>query len=510
MYRRNRVKDSVKPGRSTQVDQQSPSDRKSRSSNASVSVLVTTCFVLLLFLASGYPRNESKPISPTHIVQKVTAANDLINTPRSTNEVLKAASIDTVDRPPLLDTDGSRLHIIFSTDCSQFQHWQSYLLFYSALKVKQPGHVTRIASGCSDDEKLMVQRWHDEHIRNVISDRFSVHFTPRFSSVKTEMGEDTSKEYKFFNKPFGLRHWMEYGDGMGIDKSTGEPLDTDVIVILIDPDMILLRPIRADYTDESQTITQEKDIVAYPRRVQHGHPIAQKYGLGTQWQRFGLSTITGTDSSPAMSVSQSDGAKHYPAGPPYIATALDMYRIAIKWTEFAPKVHAEYPYLLAEMFAYCIAAAHLNLPHLMVESLMVSNTDAGGEAWPFVDAIEGSVCELSMNLDTKEYAPLPNVIHFCQRYMVGDSFFAKRQMPKLPGRGFFECDSPLLDIPPLDLGEAYLYKGRQKESLTPKQAKRNAFMICTLTKLLNDAGAFFKKNHCSEANWNMDLKLSGG
>ena len=28
-----------------------------------------------------------------------------------------------------------------------FQHWQSYLFFHAALKVKQPGYITRIASG---------------------------------------------------------------------------------------------------------------------------------------------------------------------------------------------------------------------------------------------------------------------------------------------------------------------------------------------------------------------------
>jgi hypothetical protein len=39
-------------------------------------------------------------------------------------------------------------HVIFSTGCSPQQHWLSYVFFYHALAVDQPGHVTRIASGC--------------------------------------------------------------------------------------------------------------------------------------------------------------------------------------------------------------------------------------------------------------------------------------------------------------------------------------------------------------------------
>jgi hypothetical protein len=45
-------------------------------------------------------------------------------------------------------------------------------------------------------------------------------------------------------------------------------------------------------------------------------------------------------------------------------------------------VYEDYPYLLAEMYAYSMAAAHEQLPHLQVDNYMVSSSDAGGEAWP--------------------------------------------------------------------------------------------------------------------------------
>lgn len=37
---------------------------------------------------------------------------------------------------------------------------------------------------------------------------------------------------------------------------------------------------------------------------------------------------------------------------------------------FVPKIYDEYPELLAEMYAYCMAAAHLELRHFKVRALV--------------------------------------------------------------------------------------------------------------------------------------------
>ena len=133
----------------------------------------------------------------------------------------------TTDDTTIIDTVGTvspttntTLHIIFSTDCSTYQQWQSYLFFYSAYTVGQPGYITRIVSGCNDDDdddsssskKKMKEdkerQWHNRHIRQVMSDRYRIHFTPKFSTVK-EYNEDgggggggggsssKGKEYKY-------------------------------------------------------------------------------------------------------------------------------------------------------------------------------------------------------------------------------------------------------------------------------------------------------------------------
>ena len=43
--------------------------------------------------------------------------------------------------------DEPEMHIIFSTDCTFYQDYQSIIIFHSAMAVKQKGQITRIASG---------------------------------------------------------------------------------------------------------------------------------------------------------------------------------------------------------------------------------------------------------------------------------------------------------------------------------------------------------------------------
>lgn len=398
---------------------------------------------------------------------------------------------------PEFDTDGkTRLHIVFSTDCSDYQHWQSYVLFFRAMKVGQPGHVTRIASGCSDKETKSVKAWHEEHITKAMSPKFDIHFTPHFSSVKDENG-NSKGNYDFFNKPYGLEHWMENGVGMGVDPTMGTMKDEDVVIILIDPDMALLKPIGADFSNVNNDIIfkslRHKNL-KHNSRVTHGSPFAATYGFGDQWRtKVNIAGIAGSD-SPALEVTDSESLSFYTVGPPYIATARDMYSISVKWAEFAPKVHKEYPHLLAEMFAYCLAAAHTKLPHTLVDSLMVSCAGCT-EGWALLDNIPSDeVCEFPGSMKTGDH--VPHVIHFCQRYMAGEWFFGKRKLPK----DFFTCEHPLLATPPKNLASIdykVLPSKKEKVVIGTRAAKQEAFMICGLTVFLNDAAEFFKENHCS-------------
>lgn len=215
--------------------------------------------------------------------------------------------------------DNTRYHLIFSTDCSPYQHWQSYLVYFSAMKIHQPGHITRIASGCEGEDKEAMEKWFQEHIQGM-SSRFHLHMTPHFSGVQNEKGE-TVGDYKFFNKPFGLKHWMEHSDHFSLQQ-------IDDIVILIDPDMILTRPIIGDFSNDVDTlIAKIRQPHVLGRRVEHGLPFAQTYGFGAQWERLDLDTIAGPE-SPAKLVDKMTGRLHYAVGPPYLATVQDMYQVS--------------------------------------------------------------------------------------------------------------------------------------------------------------------------------------
>lgn len=139
-------------------------------------------------------------------------------------------------------------HLVFSTSCSDFQRWQSYLLFFHAKKISQPGRVIRIASGCPESEWQKESEWHQQHISNTMSSDFHLHLTPSFTSVKGDGGKKVG-DYKYFNKPFGLKHWIENDPQLGYDPVTKKIKNEDAIIILIDPDMVMTRPITEDFSD---------------------------------------------------------------------------------------------------------------------------------------------------------------------------------------------------------------------------------------------------------------------
>ena len=122
------------------------------------------------------------------------------------------------------------------------------------------------------------------------------------------------------------------------------------------------------------------------------------------------------------------------------------------------RVYKKYPSLLAEMYAYSMAAAHTNLPHFTLHNLMVSNVHAGDEGWKWIDQLEDDVCEPAVNGVYYPGKTLPAVLHFCQFYRAGEIGFQKRRIKK----ELFSCDQPMMMELPRDLGKVN-YKNRDGE-----------------------------------------------
>jgi hypothetical protein len=141
--------------------------------------------------------------------------------------------------------------------------------------------------------------------------------------------------------------------------------------------------------------------------------------------------------------------------------------------------------LLAEMFAFCIAAAHLELPHQLISSLMVSDVSTGPdlEGWTLVDAIApNDVCARAKSVVAYPATTLrvPQVVHMCQRYGLGlEWFFTKH---KLPSESIYDCETPLFAEPPDDLATSFDYKvlppKYERKSVDTDQAKRMSFILC--------------------------------
>eukprot|EP00977_Amphora_coffeiformis_P013241 scaffold3410_cov158-Amphora_coffeaeformis.AAC.15 len=393
-------------------------------------------------------------------------------------------------------------HIVFSTGCTAFQDWQSYVFFYQAMKIKQPGTVTRIVSGCNEKEEATLRKIFQEQIIPMEPNRFKIHFTPDFAKI-LKPGID----YPYFNKPCGMKHWLETALGF-----PDNPQNEDAIVVLLDPDQAIMRPFQNN--DFSNTAWMHVDPDKVRTQIMHGAPMGQRYGFALQWKEKVRMSYVAPDlpePSPVDSLSREDANAGYVVGPPYIATARDMYKICDLWCQFAPRVHgASTPpltisprqHLLAEMFAYCLAAAHLELHHQTAASFMVSSVGGGrGEGWMYVDKLsDEEVCQP----DSIDPEALPNVLHFCQRYGWGPFFFGKRKLPHT----FLTCESPLLKEPPATILTDY-HEAQFPENVKQfdkRSAKENAFIVCFMIELLNEAATYFKQHHCN-ANANMEHSM---
>jgi hypothetical protein len=237
------------------------------------------------------------------------------------------------------------------------------------------------------------------------------------------------------NKPYGVLHWMEDALGMNQkDNHTDELMDG--IVMLLDPDMILLRPLTHDFTH--QHVLWAEGSPPATTVVRHGYPMAQQDGyLRSEWTEFNASYITNKPESSYTEADREAGPRLWNSGPPYLATVSDMYKIALLWSEYTPRVLDVFPKLFAEMYGLVAATVQLELPMTLIRSIVVSGpyeSDREGwhrEGWPYVDALpDDQVCDpISLQQQHQKQQQqqqpqsnkdnFPFILHYCQEYSLG-------------------------------------------------------------------------------------------
>mmetsp|Transcript_2688 Transcript_2688/g.3665 ORF Transcript_2688/g.3665 Transcript_2688/m.3665 type:complete len:480 (+) Transcript_2688:157-1596(+) len=405
----------------------------------------------------------------------------------------------------------SRVHVVFSTDCSEFQHWQSLVLLDSAMRVEQRGVITRLISGCTNERKKQMEK-EMQALAKKWPFYFHSHYTPDYNR-----NFHNKRNFRFANKPHAVLHWLDHhGDEFRENHAHFDFDDEEIILVLIDPDFIFLRPLDLWTLSGAKTGNRWDDLQT--AKQLEGKPAAQSYGLGAAWLKFNLTAICSPNPTNCLQVTPRLVSKHYNCGPPYISHWRDLRRIAQVWVEFTPKFYQAYPTVdgpnrdstrhYAEMYAYVAAAAHLQLPHRLPSNL-ISGCMVD---WRPVDLLPKDSIKHCGRISSNSYhdAHLPFFIHYCQRHALGPYRFSKRQVPhdilSCPSSQKISTNNQRLlnwstsPTPPADLfSNASYYAamyglasmhcgGRCSMSLPPeKEARRVAFIICHLHAAINGA-----------------------
>ena len=472
---------------------------------------ITCLFSLLLFFCISRQirvlysfENENQIAVETRIISNSIANNAVSASTffRNSEKAKKEGKKAKIEIP----FSNISFHLVFSTGCSADQDWQSYAFFYHILNSGQQGDVTRVASGCTTIGAMGLKQHFKTKISPMAPDRFHLFLTPDFSkSVLPNV------KYKFFNKPYGLQYWMK--KGLKYEENRND-LD-DTIFIVLDPDQIVLRPFQQSYEDDDQIVFHWPHSIIH-KSVTHGHPMAQIYMFGSNWvDKLVPAAIFNQTRSPVAQWTRWLVGMYFAAGPPYIATGRDMYNIVTTWAQVSAPVYQQTKDHLSEMFAYSVAAGHLNLKHQLVHSFMISNPEVRQEGWSLIDGYTTE--QLFQYRNGSGVGPLPNVIHYCQKYNLGPWWFFKYL---LNDNFLFDCMKDLLDVPNCcdhlrfndegsptsftTMDEAYNWtlthpKGERVPLKNALHRKRHAFILHRILTSLNDAAIYYRQHHCKGA-----------
>jgi len=464
-------------------------------------------------------------------------------TQKSHDVVFAAAKKIKIDEDDTQLSSSKNVHIVFSTDCSGYQHYQSIVSYYSIRRSGHNGPTTRIVSGCTPTQQQEITKEFEKI--DPTKQKLRLHFSQSFALK--------GKHYKYSNKPGGLYYWMNHTT---IEES---------IIALIDPDMMLLRPITPilgmdmsvisdksvnnnklrdkknhhllEYKDKNGRIQmlRQSNLPPLPPFITKGVAAGQHFGIGGLWastgksdarkdfREFNLTRVCGP-SSPCLNqpphnntdssvhyTTREEADNNYAVGPVYIASTADWKDLLPKWHEFTPRVYEQYPKLLAEMYGFTMAAADRRLKFALSSSYMVSDTRTMSptESWVWIDEYGESaraVCEGArinrlpdetlrrlkhygygyqddtISTSTVGAGPLPTTLHYCQRYDFANHTFAKRKIR----HDFFRCDGTPMEF---DADAIMRELDFVDESVLPESQKkvqrRMAYMICHLIPLMN-------------------------
>ncbi|ETO33130.1 hypothetical protein RFI_03976 [Reticulomyxa filosa] len=386
------------------------------------------------------------------------------------------------------------VHIVISSGCSEQQNWESEVLLYSWARLKHPGQITRIVSGCQSlKEKLLAMD------TAIVSERVHFFFSPDYTPGENEEERNLKgggSPFHYFNKPFGMHKFLQEVELL------------ESYLVLLDPDMIITKIFDFHFSQSlpehlqvtlpklkqtTKTLLRGGPKQSQKKKLRKGHPISQLYGIGDKWITWGLCT---TES--CKKVDEGTAWKHYSVGPPYMMHTDDWKLIVPKWVEYSPPSLEKDPppSILAEMYSYALACAHYDLKHQMLFS-MVSDPETSSSLEPWDKLAWGFLN------DTSDLTAGMHIIHYCHGYWLGTD----RPSGHLKTSGFnfhkghvpsdilHNCDIPLLvEVP--------LHKLAFEKDST--DGHHHVWMLHQVLTRINSALINYKRTKCKD--WKPEYK----
>jgi hypothetical protein len=396
------------------------------------------------------------------------------------------------------------IHLVVPTDCTQMGTWHAELFAYSALRVKQQGKITRVATGCSNGKTDFAQ------IRRSVNDAMHVHVAPQYGTM----------EWPFIRKVLGLQHWLKHA----------KPAVTESVIVVFDADQMLLRRISPNGVMGGKFSRDRKELEQHgilwsggtmPTEgvtdfVEPGRIISQGYGQGVQWasgwRRKVVEKIVGSK-SPTFRVNPlgEHGRRYFSVGFPAMFHISDAHDLFDAWANFTGPVHEliDKPSggWTADMTAWEIAIAHLGMTerHLRVNNMMLSNTLIGNEeGFSLIDDWHRDTCAGGAWAPDGNSDRIPMVIHYCQGIPRADTWQEHdypvnlRFHKKHVANNLLDCMAPMHVMPPPNLRE--LDSGRVAKS---GRTKRVSWMACAMMYAIRDMTLAYKTKFC-EPGFNMN------
>jgi len=385
--------------------------------------------------------------------------------------------------------DDGKLHIIFSSGCNYFQHWQSEFLLASAHLVAQRGRITRIVSGCHDKAAETVQHRHQtfpagmndklvpmEELNRSVNENFGLYVTPSFEGAV---------DFPWINKPSSIKYFMEHArpelDRLG-----------ETIIAILDPDFVFIKPLTQTGSPRSEVLVsrnvdKDVEIVEPIDIVRKGRPVAQRYGLEGGWvkPKYNLDEITGDPNTPAKKWTREMAAKYTSVGPPMLVHLHDLTDLSVLWEKYMRPVLSLGPDILADMWAYSIASAHLGLKHTILDHYMISVWGNRGEAYDWIDAWPSLSCRNPVEPPGHRS---PIFLHLASNFKApgekGPWMFHKGHVPAK----ILDCDMPLIVEAPDDTWEVSRDRTR----------RQHAWVLCHTISKLNHVLLMYKQKFCPE------------